>query len=132
MAIGPAGVNPRMSTTTPPDTSPTQRPWGWFQTVAEAPGFKIKRIGVWPGQQISLQKHRHRAEHWVVVTGTAHVTLDAREFDLALGASCDIALGQVHRLANHTAGPLEIVEIQFGSVLSEDDIIRLSDDYGRH
>lgn len=119
--------------TQPPpfDTTRTQRPWGWFETVSEEPGFKIKRLGVHPGQQISLQKHRHRAEHWVVVRGTAHVTLDARVFDLALGQSCDIALGQVHRLANLTAGAVEIVEVQFGDYLGEDDIIRFSDDYGR-
>ena len=115
----------------PPDNPRTQRPWGWYETVSEVPGVKIKRIGVHPGQQISLQKHRHRAEHWVVVQGTAHVTLDERVFDLGVGQSCDIALGQVHRLANLTAGAVEIVEVQFGDSLGEDDIIRFSDDYGR-
>ena len=109
----------------------TQRPWGWFETISEMPGNKIKRIGVSPGQQISLQKHRQRAEHWVVVQGTAHVTLDERVFDLQVGQYCDIALGQVHRLTNLTSQPIEIVEVQFGSCLSEDDIVRLSDDYGR-
>lgn len=120
-----------MTQATPPDSSRTVRPWGWFETVSEQPGFKIKRIGVFPGQQISLQKHRHRAEHWVVVQGTARVTLDERVFDLSVGQSCDIALGQVHRLANLSTGPVEIVEVQFGDYLGEDDIIRLSDDYGR-
>jgi mannose-6-phosphate isomerase len=114
-----------------PDNPRTQRPWGWFETVSEAPGFKIKRIGVFPGQQISLQKHRHRAEHWVVVQGIARVTIDERVFDLSVGQSCDINLGQVHRLANPGSDPLEIVELQFGDYLGEDDIIRLSDDYGR-
>lgn len=109
----------------------TIRPWGWFETVSEVPGNKIKRIGVSPGQQLSLQKHLHRAEHWVVVQGTARVTLDKHVFDLAVGQHCDIALGQVHRLTNLTAGPVEIVEVQFGSYLGEDDIVRLSDDYGR-
>ncbi|MBK9441978.1 MAG: phosphomannose isomerase type II C-terminal cupin domain [Comamonadaceae bacterium] len=109
----------------------TQRPWGWYETVSEVPGNKIKRIGVWPGQQLSLQKHHRRSEHWVVVQGTAHVTLDERVFDLVAGQHCDIALGQVHRLANLTTGPVEIVEVQFGTHLSEDDIVRLSDDYGR-
>ena len=120
-----------MTQPSPPDRSRTQRPWGWYETIAEAPGFKIKRIGVHPGQQLSLQKHRHRAEHWVVVQGTAQVTLDDQQFDLALGQSCDIALGQVHRLTNPTTGAVEIVEVQFGDDLREDDIIRLSDDYGR-
>lgn len=109
----------------------TERPWGWYETVSEVPGYKIKRIGVHPGQQISLQKHQQRAEHWVVVQGTARVTLDDRQFDLQPGQACDIALGQVHRLANLTGAPLEIVEVQFGSYLGEDDIVRLQDDYGR-
>jgi mannose-6-phosphate isomerase-like protein (cupin superfamily) len=112
-------------------TGRTLRPWGWYETVFEAPGHKIKRIGVLPGQQISLQKHHHRAEHWVVVQGRARVTLDDLAFDLALGEHCDIALGQRHRLANVTTQALEIVEVQFGTRLSEDDIVRFSDDYGR-
>jgi mannose-6-phosphate isomerase len=109
----------------------TQRPWGWYETVSAVAGNKIKRIGVLPGQQISLQKHHQRAEHWVVVQGVARVTLDERTFDLPTGGHCDIAVGQVHRLANVTTDPLEIVEVQFGSYLGEDDIVRLQDDYGR-
>ncbi len=109
----------------------TQRPWGWYETVSEVAGNKIKRIGVLPGQQISLQKHHQRAEHWVVVQGVARVTLDDRTFDLPTGGHCDIAIGQVHRLANVTTDPVEIVEVQFGSYLGEDDIVRLQDDYGR-
>ncbi|OIQ74901.1 alginate biosynthesis protein AlgA [mine drainage metagenome] len=109
----------------------TLRPWGWYETVSETPGNKIKRIGVLPGQQLSLQKHHQRAEHWVVVQGTAHVTLGEQSFDLAVGGHCDIALGQLHRLGNRTDQPVEIVELQFGSYLGEDDIVRLSDDYGR-
>ena len=110
----------------------TLRPWGWFETVSEAPGNKIKRIRVAPGQQISLQKHQHRREHWVVTLGTAHVTLDAAEFDLQVGQHCDVACGQVHRLANRTQEEVEIVEVQFGSYLGEDDIVRLQDDYQRN
>jgi mannose-6-phosphate isomerase-like protein (cupin superfamily) len=109
----------------------TVRPWGWFETVSEESGNKIKRIGVNPGQQISLQRHHQRAEHWVVVRGTAQVTLDEKVFELSAGGHCDIALGQVHRLANHTDAAVEIVEVQFGSYLGEDDIERLQDDYGR-
>lgn len=109
----------------------TERPWGWYETISVAPGNKIKRIGVLPGCQISLQKHHQRAEHWVVVAGTATVTLDQQVLTLAVGAHVDIAVGQVHRLANLSLAPVEIVEVQFGSYLEEDDIVRLSDDYGR-
>ena len=107
------------------------RPWGWYETVSEAASHKIKRIGVLPGQRISLQKHSQRSEHWVVVQGSAHVTLDDRSFDLTVGQHCDIELGQVHRLANMTSAPVEIIEVQFGAYLGEDDIVRLGDDYGR-
>jgi mannose-6-phosphate isomerase len=109
----------------------TLRPWGWFETVSEAPDHKIKRIRVLPGQRISLQTHSQRAEHWVVVRGTARVTLDDQTFDLAAGQHCDIALGQLHRLTNLTTQPVEIIEVQFGAYLGEDDITRLGDDYGR-
>lgn len=121
-----------MSITTRTETiERTTRPWGWYETVSEVPGNKIKRIGVLPSQRISLQKHHHRAEHWVVVQGTARVTLGTQEFDLQVGQYCDIALGQVHRLTNLGTAPIEIVEVQFGSYLGDDDIVRLSDDYGR-
>ena len=109
----------------------TQRPWGWYETVSEVAGNKIKRIRVAPGQQLSLQKHSQRAEHWVVTQGTARITLDDRVFDLTVGQHCDIAIGQVHRMANLTGGVVEIVEVQFGIYLGEDDIVRLQDDYGR-
>ncbi|QDL56868.1 cupin domain-containing protein [Rhodoferax aquaticus] len=121
-----------MQTTTRTETiERTQRPWGWYESVSEVDGNKIKRIGVLPGQQLSLQKHHQRSEHWVVVKGTARITLDERVFDLSVGGHCDIAVGQVHRLANLTAEPVEIVEVQFGAYLGEDDIVRLQDDYGR-
>lgn len=126
---------------TPPLSSPTltrigspartQRPWGWYETVSEDVGNKVKRIRVLPGQQLSLQKHHQRAEHWVVVLGTASVTVDARQIDLVAGQHIDIPLGAVHRLANRTDAPVEIIEVQFGSYLGEDDIVRLQDDYGR-
>lgn len=109
----------------------TLRPWGWYETVSEVAGSKIKRIGMHPGQQISLQKHSQRAEHWVVTQGTARITLGEQVFDLGVGGHCDIAVGQVHRLANLTQEPVEIVEVQFGAYLGEDDIVRLQDDYGR-
>ena len=109
----------------------TERPWGWYETVSEVAGNKVKRIRVHPGQQLSLQKHHQRAEHWVVVLGTARITLDERQFDLQSGQACGIAVGQVHRLSNLTAEPVEIVEVQFGDYLGEDDIVRLEDNYGR-
>lgn len=108
-----------------------ERPWGWYETVSEAPGNKVKRIRVLPGQRISLQKHHQRAEHWVVVEGTASITIGERQFDLQPGEACDIARGQVHRLANRTDEPVEIIEVQFGDELSEGDIVRLQDDYER-
>lgn len=109
----------------------TLRPWGWYETVSEVPGNKIKRIRVLPGQQISLQKHLRRAEHWVVVLGAAQVTVGEQVRTLAVGEYVDIAVGQVHRLSNLTPDPVEIIEVQFGDYLGEDDIVRLSDDYGR-
>ena len=109
----------------------TFRPWGWYETLLEVPGHKIKRICVAPGQQLSLQKHARRAEHWVVAQGTARVTLDERSFDLVAGQHCDIALGQVHRISNLSGLPVVVVEVQFGEYLGEDDITRLQDDYGR-
>ncbi|MEO6321905.1 MAG: phosphomannose isomerase type II C-terminal cupin domain, partial [Polaromonas sp.] len=77
-----------------------ERPWGWYETVSEVPGSMVKRIRVHPGQQISLQKHLRRAEHWVVVLGTAQVTVGERVLDLVPGQHMDIAVGEVHRLAN--------------------------------
>lgn len=107
------------------------RPWGWYETISEVPGSKIKRIGVLPGHKLSLQKHLQRSEHWVVTLGVATVTLGDQTFDLQVGQHLDIALGQIHRLTNRTQEPVEIVEVQFGAYLGEDDIVRLQDDYGR-
>ncbi|MDO8777097.1 MAG: phosphomannose isomerase type II C-terminal cupin domain [Burkholderiaceae bacterium] len=109
----------------------TERPWGWFETVSAGPGNKVKRIHVHPGRRISLQKHLQRTEHWVVVLGQALVTLGEQVLTLGPGAHVDIAVGQVHRLSNRSAAPLEIIEVQFGDCLSENDIVRLNDDYGR-
>lgn len=114
-----------------PATDRTLRPWGWFETLSDVPGHKVKRIRVLPGQQISLQRHRRRAEHWVVVLGQARISIGTEALDLGVGQHVDIALGESHRLANLTQDPIEIVEVQFGDYLGEDDIERLSDDYGR-
>jgi mannose-6-phosphate isomerase len=106
------------------------RPWGRFQSLDRTATYQVKRIVVMPGQRLSLQKHFRRAEHWVVVSGTASVTVGDRVFALQRGQHCDIALGEVHRLANVGEDALEIIEVQFGDYLGEDDIVRLEDDYG--
>jgi mannose-6-phosphate isomerase-like protein (cupin superfamily) len=108
-----------------------ERPWGWYENLSWVPGYKVKRIRVHPGHQLSLQKHKQRDEHWVVVQGVALVTVGEQVLSLAVGGHIDIACGQVHRLANQTADVLEIIEIQLGAYLGEDDIVRLGDDYGR-
>ena len=109
----------------------TERPWGWYETISQAPGNLIKRIHVYAGKQLSLQKHLYRAEHWVVTSGSAHITLDDKSFVLNPGECCDIGVLQVHRLSNPSAQPVEIVELQFGTDLREDGIVRLQDDFGR-
>jgi mannose-1-phosphate guanylyltransferase/mannose-6-phosphate isomerase len=107
------------------------RPWGWYDSIAFGERFQVKRIGVKPGQKLSLQMHHKRAEHWIVVKGTAKVTIDDRVFDLCENQSTFIPLGAKHRLENATSDPLEIIEVQSGSYLGEDDIVRFEDVYGR-
>lgn len=108
------------------------RPWGRYETVDECARFKVKRIVVNPGASLSLQKHNHRAEHWVVVKGTAKIINGTDEKLLTEDQSTYIPIGTLHRLENPGLIPLEIVEVQTGSYLGEDDIERFSDDYGRH
>jgi mannose-1-phosphate guanylyltransferase/mannose-6-phosphate isomerase len=107
------------------------RPWGWYDSIDEGGRFKVKRIQVRPGASLSLQKHHHRAEHWVVVSGTAEITCGDKKLLLTENQSTYIPLGEVHRLANPGTIPLEIIEVQSGSYLGEDDIIRFEDHYGR-
>lgn len=107
------------------------RPWGWYDSIDEAERFKVKRINVKPGASLSLQKHHHRAEHWIVVKGTAEVTCGEKVILLTENQSTYIPLGEVHRLKNPGAIPLEIIEVQSGSYLGEDDIVRFEDSYGR-
>lgn len=107
------------------------RPWGWYDSVDVGPRHQVKRITVKPGASLSLQMHHHRAEHWVVVSGTAEVTNGDTVTVLHENQSTFIPLGQVHRLANPGGVPLEIVEVQSGSYLGEDDIVRFEDVYGR-
>jgi mannose-1-phosphate guanylyltransferase/mannose-6-phosphate isomerase len=107
------------------------RPWGWYDSIDEGPRFKVKRIMVKPGATLSLQMHHHRAEHWVVVKGTAQVTVGDSVMLITENQSTYIPLGQKHRLANPGKVPLEIIEVQSGSYLGEDDIVRFDDTYGR-
>jgi mannose-1-phosphate guanylyltransferase / mannose-6-phosphate isomerase len=107
------------------------RPWGWYDSLDEGERFKVKRIMVKPGASLSLQKHQHRAEHWIVVKGTAEVTCGTKVSTLTENQSTYIAQGEVHRLVNRGTTDLEIIEVQSGSYLGEDDIIRLQDTYGR-
>jgi mannose-1-phosphate guanylyltransferase/mannose-6-phosphate isomerase len=107
------------------------RPWGWYDSIDSGARFQVKRIMVKPGASLSLQKHHHRAEHWIVVSGTAEVTNGNDVILLTENQSTYIPLGQVHRLANPGKVPLEIIEVQSGSYLGEDDIVRYEDSYGR-
>jgi mannose-1-phosphate guanylyltransferase/mannose-6-phosphate isomerase len=107
------------------------RPWGWYDSIDEGGRFKVKRIQVKPKASLSLQKHHHRAEHWIVVTGTAEITNGDQVLTLTENQSTYIPLGAVHRLFNPGSIPLEIIEVQSGSYLGEDDIVRFEDHYGR-
>jgi len=108
------------------------RPWGSYESLVNAHRFQVKRIIVNPGQQLSLQMHHHRAEHWIVVSGTAKVTCGDKEFLLSEDESTYIPLGNRHRLANPGVIPLEMIEVQTGGYLGEDDIVRFQDIYGRN
>ena len=107
------------------------RPWGSYTVLEESKVFKIKRVTVKPGRQLSLQLHKHRSEHWVVVSGTAQVELDGETRVLQKGESTFVRSGTRHRLRNTGAVPLEVIEVQLGDYLGEDDIVRFEDDYGR-
>jgi mannose-1-phosphate guanylyltransferase/mannose-6-phosphate isomerase len=107
------------------------RPWGWYDSIDMGPRFQVKRIMVKPKASLSLQMHHHRAEHWIVVSGTAEVTVGDKVVLLSENQSTYIPLGQTHRLANPGKVPLEIIEVQSGSYLGEDDIVRFEDTYGR-
>jgi mannose-1-phosphate guanylyltransferase len=108
-----------------------QRPWGRYTVLHEAPQFKVKRIEVSPGKKLSLQLHQKRSEHWVVVEGTARVTVADRVVDLAPNESIFVPMQVKHRIENATDQTLTMVEVQCGVYLGEDDIVRFSDDFGR-
>ncbi|MDB5613873.1 MAG: mannose-phosphate guanylyltransferase/mannose-6-phosphate isomerase, partial [Devosia sp.] len=107
------------------------RPWGGYASVLAGDRFQVKRLFVKPGKKLSLQKHHHRAEHWIVVRGTAEVTIDGTVTTLSENQSIYLPLGCVHRLANPGKIELELIEVQTGSYLGEDDIIRIEDEFGR-
>ena len=109
----------------------TDRPLGTFEVLHEQKNFKLKILDVKPNESISLQYHRHIAEHWVVVEGTALVQIGNEEFTLKPNESTYIPVGSVHRLSNPGRIPLRIIEVQSGSYIAEDDIVRLEDIYGR-
>jgi mannose-1-phosphate guanylyltransferase/mannose-6-phosphate isomerase len=108
-----------------------RRPWGGYRVLDAGAGYQVKRITVAPGQSLSLQLHHRRAERWVVARGRARVTCGEEVFELKPGESAFIPLGARHRLENPGAEALELIEVQIGDYLGEDDILRLADDYGR-
>lgn len=109
----------------------TMRPWGYYTVLEEADRYKIKRINVKPQEKLSLQFHYHRSEHWIVVSGTARVTIDGVEKIVREGESIFVPKTSKHRVENPGKVPLEIIEVQVGEYLGEDDIVRLEDIYGR-
>ena len=107
------------------------RPWGWYDSIDKGISHQVKRIHVYPGQKLSLQRHQHRAERWIVIKGIATVTLDKEDFEFKIGEVVQINIMQIHSLANNTKDDLEIIEVQLGDYLGEDDIERFEDIYGR-
>ena len=107
------------------------RPWGSYICLDAGSNFQVKRLIVNPGGVLSLQKHFKRSEHWTVVSGKATITLDQKEFDLGVNESVYIPLQAIHRIANKTNSVVEIIEVQCGGYLGEDDIVRFEDNYGR-
>ena len=109
----------------------TQRPWGTYKVLEEETGFKVKRIEVLPGAELSLQMHKHRAENWIIVRGTAEVTSDDKIYKLEINERIFIPKKTKHRIKNISAEKLIFIEVQTGKYLGEDDIIRFEDKYGR-
>jgi mannose-6-phosphate isomerase len=107
------------------------RPWGSWHVLDEGDGFKVKRIVVSPHSRLSYQRHEHRAEHWVVVSGKATCVIDGDTVVAGPGDALDVAIGQAHRICNEQDDPLIVIEVQRGEYTGEDDILRLDDDFGR-
>lgn len=108
-----------------------RRPWGTYEVLDEGDSFKVKRIEVLPGKRLSYQKHSKRAEHWFVIEGTAKVTLDDQDVLVNAGQAIDIPIGAAHRVENPGDKLLRFIEVQRGTYLGEDDIVRIQDDFGR-
>ena len=109
-----------------------QRPWGYYTVLADEADHKVKRIVVYPGQRLSLQKHQQRAEHWFVLSGEGIVTLDGERHNKKGGESVEIPRGSVHRIENQGTADLSFIEVQTGDYFGEDDIERMEDNYGRN
>lgn len=107
------------------------RPWGYYQVLSDEPDHKVKRIVVYPGKRLSLQRHKRRVEHWFVVYGEAVVTVGNRQLELKSGESVDIGKEEIHRIENSGDNNMAFIEVQTGSYFGEDDIERLEDDFGR-
>ena len=116
---------------TSPKYSRVYRPWGYSEDLDHGDKFKVKRLVVWPGEKLSLQKHEHRSEHWIVVRGVAEVTVDDKIWQLKAGQSIDVPLSISHRLSNTTDEIIELIEVQTGDYIDENDIIRIDDIYDR-
>lgn len=114
-----------------PSQARTMRPWGWFETLTDGGSYRVKRLFLRPGHRLSRQRHRHRCEHWVVTEGSGRLERNGRSFRAMPGTVLFIPLGAVHRAGADADGPLVIIEVQRGSILREDDVERLEDDYGR-
>ena len=126
-----ASVRPGRRAATPRPSGFETRPWGGFETLEAGPGYQVKRLVVAPGHRFSYQKHHIRSEHWVVVAGSPAVILNGRRRRLRARQSIDIPRGAWHRAENPGRVPVVIIEVQHGSYLGEDDIVRRQDDYGR-
>jgi mannose-6-phosphate isomerase len=107
------------------------RPWGFYEVLSDRPDHKVKRITVYPGKRLSLQRHRKRSEHWHIIQGYAVITLDDQEIPLGKGESVDIPRGRTHRIANPGQEDVVFIEVQQGDYFGEDDIERFEDDFGR-
>ncbi len=108
------------------------RPWGWFQVLSDSSDYKVKKIFIKPNSELSLQSHKHRSEHWVIVQGTALVTIEDKQFSLEKNQSIFVPKGKIHRIKNINNDPVIIIEVQTGSYLGEDDIVRYEDKYSRN
>ncbi len=107
------------------------RPWGYYEVLSDEADHKVKRITLYPGKRLSLQRHKHRSEHWYIVRGEGRVTLDGKELHLKTGQALDIPRGALHRIMNPGNEDMAFIEVQTGDYFGEDDIERYEDDYGR-